>query len=324
VGASPLFPPQHKTAEEAREELQHLVNRAPDQFNQSGTRWKLETVRAACAWLNPLTISGVWQVLDRLGIGLKRGRDHLHSPDPHYVWKLADIVATLRKAANSNGRVVVVFADEFSFYRQPTLARDYCAVGSRRQPLARRSYQPDHVWRIVGGLNALSGKMTSTMTSKVSLSQMVKFLEALRTAYPRAKVIYLVVDNWPIHYHPDVLAALEPQKTRWELKVPDSWPTKPSRKAKRLNLPIQLLPLPTYASWCNPIEKLWRWLKQELLHLHPYADDWQGLKQKVKEFLGQFQRGSKELLRYVGLTPNSKLYGAVLAAIKGGLKRRSI
>jgi transposase len=270
-----------------------------------------------------LTISGVWRVLDRLGIGLKRGRDHLHSPDPYYVEKLADIVAILKKAANSNGRVVIVFADEFSFYRQPSVARDYCAVGSRSQPLAQRSYHPDHVWRIVGGLNALSGKMTSLMTSKVSLSQMVKFLRALRNAYPRAKVIYLVVDNWPIHYHPDVLAALAPQQTRWELKVPASWPTEPSRKAKRLNLPIQLLPLPTYASWCNPIEKLWRWLKQELLHLHTYADDWQMLKQKVKEFLDRFRKGSKELLRYVGLTPNSKLYGAVLAAIRRGLKSRS-
>ena len=37
-------------------------------------------------------------------------------------------------------------------------------------------------------------------------------------------------------------------------------------------LPIQLVPLPTYASWCNPIEKLWRQLRQELLHLHRFAD----------------------------------------------------
>ncbi|MBK9008807.1 MAG: transposase [Anaerolineae bacterium] len=30
----------------------------------------------------------------------------------------------------------------------------------------------------------------------------------------------------------------------------------------------QLTPLlfPTYASWLNPIEKLWKWLKQEVLH----------------------------------------------------------
>ena len=88
----------------------------------------------------------------------------------------------------------------------------------------------------------------------------------------------------------------------------------PSAKARRLNLPIQLLPLPTYASWCNPIEKLWRWLKQGVLHLHRYANDWQLLKQKTKEFLDQFEQTSADLLRYVGLTESSKLYGAVLAA----------
>jgi transposase len=296
--------------------LQHLAARAPEQFDQPGNRWKLDSVRTACQWLQPLTISGVWRILDRLRIRLKRGRNHVHSPDPHYCEKLTDIVGALEEAINSRGRVVIVFADEFGFYRQPSLARNYFRVGRRYQPLARRSHGPDRVWRVVGGLNALSGKTTSLMTSKVSLFQMVKFFQALREAYPRATVIYLVVDNWPIHYHPDVLQALAPQETRWELKVPASWPTRPSPKAKRLNLPIQLLPLPTYASWCNPIEKLWRWLKQEILHLHPYADDWQALKQVIKEFLDRFGKGSKELLRYVGLTPHSKLYGAVLAAGK--------
>jgi transposase len=295
-----------------------LVTRRPEQLNQSGSRWKLESVRAACEWLKPLTLSGVWHVLDRLGITLQRGRDHVHSPDPHYVEKLADIVESFERAINSEGRVVIAFADEFSFYRQPSLAPDYREAGGTHQPLARRSHRSDCSGRIIGGLNAVSGQTTSLIVSKVTLSQMVNFFRALRDAYPQAEVIYLVVDNWPIHYHPDVLAALEPQQTPWDLNVPASWPTEPSRKAKRLNLPIQLLPLPTYASWCNPIEKLWRWLKQELLHLHSYADDWQMLKQKIKEFLDRFREGSEELLRYVGLTPNSKLFGAVLAAMKKG------
>jgi transposase len=300
-----------------------LITRAPEQLKQTGSRWKLETVQAACEWLKPLTISGVWHVLDRFGIKLKRGRDHVHSPDPHYVEKLADIVQALEQAVHSEGRIVIAFADEFTFYRQPSIARDYHLVGSVHQPLAHRSHRSNSNGRIIGGLNAVNGKTTSLLTSKVTLSQMVNFFQALREAYPQAETIYLVVDNWPIHYHPDVLAALEQQRTPWELKVPASWPTEASRKAKRLNLPIQLLPLPTYASWCNPIEKLWRWLKQELLHLHTYADDWQTLKQKVKEFLDRFRKGSKELLRYVGLTPNSKLYGAVLAVMKGRSKSGS-
>ena len=309
-GGEPSWPGD---AESAKAELQHLVARAPEVLGQPGSRWTLKTVRAACRWMGEMSLSGVCRTLKRFGIRLKRGRDHVHSPDVHYVEKLADIIAAMEEAINSDGRVVIVFLDEFSFYRQPLSGRNYCVIGRKTQPLAERSLQSDRSGRIIGGLNALSGQTTSLIASKISLNQMVKFWQELCAAYPEAKVIYVVVDNWPVHFHPDVLAALEPQRTSWELKTPPSWPTEPSPRAKRLNLPIQLLPLPTYASWCNPIEKVWRWLKQELLSLHRYADDWPTLKQKVKEFLDRFRNGSEELLRYVGLTPNSKLFGALFA-----------
>jgi hypothetical protein len=68
-------------------------------------------------------------------------------------------------------------------------------------------------------------------------------------------------------------------------------------------LPIQLVFLPTYASWLNPIEKLWRWLRQDVLHCHRYRQDWLLLKQLVLDFMAQFSSGSATLLPYVGLLP---------------------
>jgi len=270
-------------------------------------------VRAACAWLKQRSLACVWHTLQKCSLRLKRSRDHVHSPDLHYVEKLADIVQALEAALGSDGRIIVVFADELSFFRQPTAARDWCVIGARRQPLAERSLRSDTCGRLVGGLHALTGQTTSLIASKLGIAQLVKFWQALRAAYPAAEVIYVVIDNWPVHFHPDVLAALEPQRTRWELRTPPNWGREPSAKAQRLNLPLQLLPLPTYASWCNPIEKLWRWLKQELLHLHRAADDWPQLKAQIQEFLERFREGSAELLRYVGLTPKSKLFGALFA-----------
>ncbi|MGB9722998.1 MAG: transposase [Chloroflexia bacterium] len=58
--------------------------------------------------------------------------------------------------------------------------------------------------------------------------------------------------------------------------------------------------LPTYASWLNPIEKRWRWLKQEVLHLHRWAHDLDQLRRQVWAFLDQFAEGSEALLHYVG------------------------
>jgi transposase len=102
------------------------------------------------------------------------------------------------------------------------------------------------------------------------------FATQLREAYPHAQTIYVVLDNWPTHTSPQALAAFAAQG-------------------------LTPLFLPTYASWLNPIEKLWRWLRQDILHLHDCATDLATLRQHVRDFLDQFATGSTDLLRYVGL-----------------------
>ena len=259
-----------------------------------------------------MTLSGVWRVLDRLKIGYKLSRDHTHSPDPHYWEKLREVQDRLEAAANSQGRVVLLFGDQLTFYRQPTQAKAWEAVGAEHQPLARRSLRSDTKARIGAVVNALTGQVTYLLASRCGVAELVKLYQAVRQAYPQAERIYLVLDNWPVHFHPDLLAALEPQETRWELRTPANWPVAAKASALRLKLPIQLLPLPTYASWANPQEKVWRHLRQAKLHLHGLAEEWEQLKERIREHLDQFKDGSAELLRYIGLTPDSKLYGPSL------------
>ncbi len=50
--------------------------------------------------------------------------------------------------------------------------------------------------------------------------------------------------------------------------MPGNWPEVPSGATAEDPLPIQVVGLPTQAPWLNPIEKLWRYLKQEVVHLH--------------------------------------------------------
>ena len=82
-----------------------------------------------------------------------------------------------------------------------------------------------------------------------------RFLQlcALREAFPHAIEIYLVVDNWPVHFHPALLALLAPQQWPWSFNTPPNWPAFREKDRIADPLPIQLLPLPTYASWLNPI-----------------------------------------------------------------------
>lgn len=203
--------------------MQHLVGRTPEAVQQSGTRWQLATLRAACTWLAGRSLAGVSKVRRRCHLSLKRSRDHLRSPDPHNVAKLADIVRVLEESAASAGRVVVVFLDEFTFYRQPTASRDWCRAHKTVQPLAQRAHQSDTTGRLIAALNALTGAVAARVVSKTTTTQRVRFWQDLRAQYLTAEKLYVVLDNWPVHFPPAVLAASAPQQTPWEWKTPGHW-----------------------------------------------------------------------------------------------------
>ena len=69
--------------------------------------------------------------------------------------------------------------------------------------------------------------------------------------------------------------------------------------------------LPTYAPWLNPIEKLWRLKREQVLTLHRLAGEWHALRERVNAFLSQFAEASDELLHYVGLLGEGKLAQAL-------------
>lgn len=291
-----------------------MVGREPRQFGIEHNRWTLLDIRQVADWLRVSSAAGTWQMLRRLKIHYKRARGHVHSPDPDYLAKLASVYITLRSSEFESEHAEVLFQDEFTYYRQPSLAWAYARAG-HRQPLAELGYRTNSAWRVVATLNARNGQVIFEQRKRITVASLVRFYQKVCAAYPMADVIYLVQDNWPVHYHSDVLAALKPQHIPWLLHAPANWPKEPSPKAQRLNLPIQLAFLPTYASWTNPIEKLWRHLKQSELHVHHFADDWDGLRRRVAAFLGQFVGASRDLLRYVGLTDPHKLYQVAIGSL---------
>lgn len=312
-GRKPAYASHHPTAEQAREALQHLLRRDPHELGEPRSRWTLASIRRVCQWLHGLTPQGVWQTFQRLRIHYKRGRDYVHSPDPDYLAKLRTVHGHAQALARGES-VALLFQDELTYYRQPTVAPAY-EVAGHTQPLARRSYAANSCWRVVATLDACTGRVLYAQGARMGVVELVSFYETVATVYGGARTIYVVQDNWPIHTHPDVLAALEPQRQAWPWHRPHHWRAEPTPRARCLNLPIQLLLLPTYAAWTNPIEKLWRWLKQEVLHLHRLAEQWEELKRRVGEFLNQFAYGSATLLRYVGLQDLTRLYRTALGGV---------
>lgn len=277
-----------------------MVRRDPAQFGYQQSRWSLKRLAQTLDWLDLTTEGGLSQLLKRLGIRHKRARDYIHSPDPNYEAKVSYLTRCHMRAWYDPARYVFLYLDEFTYTRQPALAHEYEQRG-RYQPLARRSYRSDTQCRGIGALNAITGQVTYRQASKIQLPFLSEFYAVVCQTYPDAETIYVAQDNWPVHVHPDVIVRLEPQRSPFWPTIPSNWPTEPHARAVRDNLPIQLVFLPTYASWLNPIEKLWRWLRQDVLHLHRLSHDWQLLKQHVWDFIHQFAAGSTDLLRYVGL-----------------------
>src|SRR5437899_885302 len=242
------------------------------------SRWTLRTIRVSVEWLTGYTLSGVWRVLHACGLGVHASCARLFSPDPDYRRKVRRLHRCLRDAARHPDTVVALFLDEFGYQRWPEVAPTWgleAAVAQR----AGNNQQ----WRTIGALNAVTGQVNYLDGYIVGRQQVGKFYTQLARAYPTVDLLYVIQDNWNIHTHPDVLAALE----RYP-RIKPVW-------------------LPTYAPWLNPIEKLWRWLRQDVLKMHRWVEDWPRVKQRVHDFLDQFAHGSHDLLRYVGLVGKGTL-----------------
>jgi hypothetical protein len=227
------------------------------------------------AWLAGLSGVGRHKVLRRLGISYKQALHFVTSPDPAYHAKRWALVHAFADAMARPEAVVLLFTDELTFYRRPSLAPAYHLQG-KTQPLACEAPGYNTQTRLVATLDGYSGRVLYQQAPQIGKQELMRFYATIAQAYPQAKRIYLAQDNWPVHLLPEVLAA-----------------------AHRLSP----LFFPTYASWLNPIEKLWRWLKQVVLHVHNLAHDLDELRRLVRAFLDSFFHGSSDLLRYVGLMP---------------------
>jgi len=249
-----------------------VVHQSPQRYGFPRSRWRLQDVGQAISWLKGCSRPGVAKVLRRLGFRYKQARNFIRSPDPQFREKWDRILRAFLQALEHPEAVVFLLEDELTYYRQPSLAPAYALTGST-EPRAYQEPCGNTQTRVAAALNGVTGRVTYLQRSKVGE---FSFYAQIRSAYPEAQVIYLVEDNWPTHKLPAVRQAAAEQGL-----VP--------------------LFLPTYASWLNPIEKLWRWLKQEVLHLHRWANDLDQLRQQVCAFLDRFAGGSDDLLRYVGL-----------------------
>ncbi len=233
---------QHAPGEEARQEL------APTPDGPAPSRWTLRGIRATFPWLHNYTLSGVWRLLHRHGLHIRASQVRQHSPDPEYVDKLEHLLSCLRDAAAHPGEVELVFLDEMGYHRWPAEGGTWSQSAPAPAPLADRDGPNNKQWRVIGALNALSGRVDYLDAYIIGREKVIRFNRQLAAAYPDARLIYVVQDNWSIHRHAEVEAALA-------------------------DLPqIEPVWLPSYAPWLNPIEERptdYTWRPRQPQQQHP-------------------------------------------------------
>lgn len=238
--------------------MAHLLHQSPRQYGIPRTRWRYQDVGQALRWLQGHSDATIYKVLKRLGFSRKKALQFIRSPDPDYRPNGSAFGRLTRRPSPSLVRSSCFFKTSSLITDAPT-----CTTPSNEEV---NGSSANTKARVTAVMDAITGRVLFRQRSKIGRHELVLFYQQIRQAYPNAQRIYLVEDNWSVHQHPDVLQA-----------------------ARNHNL--SLLFLPTYASWLNPIEKLWRWLRQDIVYNHQECHDFKKLRKQVEEWLVQFSNG---------------------------------
>jgi hypothetical protein len=256
------------------------VHRDPKLFEIDRSSWTLATIRSVIRWMHRLTLSAVSQLLTRFCLVYKRGRQHVHSPDPLYDQKLTRIARARELAQQAPGQVVFLYADEHTTNLRPLVGRTFAGRG---QPQAKATGTASRQVRLAGVLDVATGQVLVRRRDSFNVKEMYRFFYHVEQHYPKADVIYIALDNWPNHFHGYVRDHLAKIKSK-----------------------IRLLPLPTYAPWTNPIEKFWLKLNREFMRQHRYGRSIRAFHDALDLWLDKHREESAALLHEVGLLPDQE------------------
>ena len=111
-------------------DVTETLHQSPESFGLLRSRWWLDGIRQAVPWLTSVSLPGIWKLLERFDLVYKRGRRYVHSPDPEYLSKRARICWAWHEVQRDPERSVLLYQDEPTYYRCPTVSCDYAPVGS--------------------------------------------------------------------------------------------------------------------------------------------------------------------------------------------------
>jgi len=189
-----------------------------------------------------ISVSTMSRLLKRLGIRLGRPKPIVGCP-----WSKARKTRRLnqirRLMAAARPGDVFVYEDEVDIHLNPKIGPDYMLRGTQKTVMTPGKNQKRY---LAGALNATTGELSWVEGErKTSTLFLLLLWKLLHDAYPKAKRIYVILDNYRIHSSRQVELALAATDGR-----------------------IQLCYLPPYCPDDNRIERVWRDLHGNVTRNH--------------------------------------------------------
>ncbi len=273
VKTSPGRPP--KLSKQQRHELGQAIDAGPAAAGYSGGCWRSPMIQDLIAKRFGVVynVHYISQLLDSLGFSFQKARfvsDHLDE-QARRVWKAKTWPRILRLARETGA--AILFGDEASFPQWGTLSYTW----------ARRGQQPEvktagkrRGYKVLGLIEYGAGRLFYECTHARLNSATYEAFLTLVLEQIKGPII-LIQDG--AKYHSS--AAIKPFF---------------AAHAERLTV----FQLPTYSPDFNPIEKLWKKIKQTETHLQ-YFPTFEALSAKVEQALVKFAKARQEILSLFGL-----------------------
>lgn len=223
--------------------LAHVLATHPSDYGWERPTWTRELLALTLKVIGvaEVSVSTVARALDTLGARWKVAKPVVGCP-----WskrrKNKRVRQIRRLVENLPKREVALYADEVDIHLNPKIGRDWSLRG--RQPLVMTPGKNAKRY-VAGAFDPKTRELVWVAADRKNSDLFIALLQRLELAYPKAKKIHVVLDNFVIHSSKKTLAALA-----------------------KLSGRIVLHFLPPYCPDDNRIERLWQTLHANVTRNH--------------------------------------------------------
>lgn len=260
-----------KVDDDFRETLKYVLEHTAPEFGWTRPTWARETLAITMGVLTGIEVS-----VTTMGRVLKSIRARLGRPKPIVLcpwskWRRTRRLNEIRQlVAHPTPGEVVLYEDEVDIHLNPKIGLDWMLPARQRQVVTpgknRKCY-------IAGAWDPARREMTWVESNHKRSLLFIELCHRLLVAYPTARRIHLVVDNYIIHTSKITQRALAALGGR-----------------------IVLHFLPPYCPDHNKIERRWRVLHAEVTRNHQHSTI-EELMRAVRQHLRAFERRARRIVR---------------------------